>query len=421
MLATLFKKIPKEISWYTTAQLITQLCAFIGVSLISRYLGPTNLGLYSFAQNFIGIFLSCVNGLELYFTWQVAKSDRSIQETKKFFGHKLHITLLITILAAILSYSYLPSDVALLCTMMSLPLFLHSLTAFVVYSNAKNNAKVYAQSQIWAAIILLVGRIALVLVKAQLVYIVLLSSIELILTASFVTYHYLSQKQWSQEFFKYKLPRFLETLKLMVKIRFSISAFVLWQLILRIDQLILATFAGAYTLGIYSAATKIAEVPNFIAGILYIYTIPKFSTDVEKYAGSNVSFFIKYRKIVLSYLIISITISFCLILFAPQAIHIVYGAEYQDSIYILRLYALSIPPMFLTYFFFSLYGSENRYKLQSFIFGISLIINIVVIKAFNYWYGLPGVAISSFISYSVLVSIFALVYNRRHKTIELPH
>ncbi len=413
MFTRLFKKIPKEISWYTAAQIITQFFAFIGVSIVSRYLGPTNLGLYSFAQNFIGVFLSCVNGLELYFTWKIAQSENSIQEVKKFFGHKLHLTMTLTLISIVSALIVLPVDVAILCIVMSLPLFLHSLTGFALYANAKSNAKVYAKSQISAGVILLIARIVLVLVKAPLIYIALLSSIDLILTSVLIAYHYLSQKVWYTEFIKHALPRYWQTLKLILHIRYSILAFVLWQLILRADQLILATFAGAYTLGIFSAAAKIAEVPNFLAGILYVYTIPKFSRDVDSHSDTT-SFFVKYKKIVLSYLYTSIPITLGIILFAPLIVKIIYGADYGDSVYVLRLYALSIPPMFLTYFFFSLYGSENRYKLQSAIFAINFVLNIGIVKISNYWFGLPGVALSSFLSYSILVGMFAFMYNKKH-------
>lgn len=37
-----------QFSWYTFGQIFVQLFSFLGVIITARYLGPTNLGLYSF-------------------------------------------------------------------------------------------------------------------------------------------------------------------------------------------------------------------------------------------------------------------------------------------------------------------------------------------------------------------------------------
>jgi O-antigen/teichoic acid export membrane protein len=408
-------RIPKALSWYTAAQVCTLLMGFVGFSVISRYLGPTSLGLFSFAQNFLAVFLSCVNGLELYYTWHIAKSDEKIKEMKGFFGHKLHLMLTVMALSVCSALIILPLDVALLCIVISLPLFLHSCTAFTVYSNAEGNAKIYSQSQILAAVILLIARVAFVWMEAKLVYIVLLSSLDLILTSIFIAAHYLSRKDWYETFKEYKFPTYLSTAKLLVRIRYTILVFIAWQLILRADQLILATFAGAYTLGVYSAATKIAEVPNFIAGILYIYTIPKFGLQIKDEAGAiqvEESFYKKYKKLILTYLGVSSVIALGTIIFAPLAIHILYGNEFIESVSILRIYALSIPPLFLLYFFFSLYSSMGRYKMQAAVFLIGLLINVVLIKIGYKLADVQGVAAASFVAYSLLVVAFSYLYKR---------
>lgn len=408
-----FLKIPKEISWYAGASILSLLFAFIGMSFVSRYLGPTNLGLYSFAINYVGVFLSTVSGLELYYTWHLAKSTEKIKDLKSFAIHKFHILITLTVISIGLAFIILPADVAILCMVLSFPLILHSFTVFSIFANTQGNAKVYASSQVVSAIILLSARLLLVSFHADLKYFVLVSAFDLLITAILITVFYVKDKELVKEFKHAVSPKFLDTVKLLYTIRFSILAFISWQLILRADQLILATFANAYTLGIYSAAAKIAEVPNFIAGILYIYTIPKFGNTATETEGVAVSFFTQYKKILYAYVGVGLFITAGIVIGAPYAVKIIYGSQYLESIAILRVYALSITPMFLLYFFFSLYSSVGRYKMQTAVFASGFILNIFVIKTGFAYFGIRGVALASAITYTLLVLAFSYFYNRK--------
>lgn len=408
-----FLKIPKEISWYTGASILSLFFAFIGMSFVSRYLGPTNLGLYSFAINYVGVFLSAVSGLELYYTWHLAKSTEKIKDLKSFAVHKFHILSTLTVISIALAFIILPADVAILCMTLSFPLIIHSFTVFSIFANTQGNAKVYASSQVISAIILLSTRLLLVFFKADLKYFVLVSAFDLLITAILITLFYIKDKELVTEFKNAVSPKFLDTAKLLYTIRFSILAFISWQLILRADQLILATFANAYTLGIYSAAAKIAEVPNFIAGILYIYTIPKFGNSASEAEGVTVSFFTQYKKILYAYVGVGLFITAGIVIGAPYAVKIIYGSQYIESIAILRVYALSITPMFLLYFFFSLYSSVGRYKMQTAVFGSGFILNIFVIKTGFAYFGIRGVALASAVTYTLLILAFSYFYNRR--------
>jgi O-antigen/teichoic acid export membrane protein len=175
--------------------------------------------------------------------------------------------------------------------------------------------------------------------------------------------------------------------------------------LLRADQLILATFSNAYTLGIYSAAVKISDVPNFLAGILSmaltsrISNISKLNTDITR---NNL------KQIMFYYAGVGILIALVFAVFAPLAVHILYGSKFAQSVPVLRAYSLSIPGMFLISFFTSMYGARDKYYHQVAIFSVSLVINVILIYVLTPIYGLVGTAFATVIAYSVAATLFYL-------------
>lgn len=74
-----------QLSWYAIGQVAIQIFSFLGVIITSRYLGPTNVGLYSFVQNYLLAFMTITTGMDFYFTWQIARSGSQISKVRVFW------------------------------------------------------------------------------------------------------------------------------------------------------------------------------------------------------------------------------------------------------------------------------------------------------------------------------------------------
>lgn len=399
-------KLFQEISWYTLGQIIVQVVAFFSAVIVTRYLGPINLGLYSFVQNYVGTILTVIGGADFYFTWKIAKSKNYIEDVLECFGYKLYLYITLACIGTFFAWLVLPNDIAGMISIMLIPVFIQSLNAFSFYVLATNRAKLMAVTQTLSAIALLIIKIGLVSLHAPLYMFVVVSALDLILSGIIFTVYFIRFNEWRSAFKVYTFPSFIKVYTFLYSIRFSIIALIFWQLLQRIDQLILATFSNAYTLGIYSAAVKVAEVPNFLAGILSAALISRLAYVATNYDEESKR---KLSKIMSSYLVAGVAIAFSLVVLAPFAVHVLYGSKFADSVFVLRAYALSIPAMFMNYFFLGVYGAKERQKYQIGIFGAAVVVNVVLVYVLTPLFGLTGTAYATVVAYTVAAFGFYIV------------
>lgn len=399
----------KELSWYTFAQLFIQGASFISVVIVSRYLGPANLGLYSFVLNYVGAFLTIIGGMDFYFAWKLAKSGNQFEDFKIYIGHKLNVYVSLSLLGLISAWYILPKDVALLVSVILLTVSLQSLNTFLIYAVINNRAKLVATVQIISAGVLLLAKISLVFFKAPLVWFIAISAFDLIFSGLIFSIYFLRKSEWRRTFSTFIMPSLLSSFIFLYSTRLSILSIILFQLLLRIDQLILATITNAHSLGIYSAAVKISDVPNFLAGVLsnaLASRISYISTKDDLASKRN------FKNIMLYYAGVGFIIFIMFLIFAPLAVKVLYGSKFLEAVPVLRAYSLSIPSMFLVSFFINVYGVRDRYHHQVAIFGASLFINVILIYALTPIFGLSGTAFATVIAYFFAASVFFFNLNK---------
>jgi O-antigen/teichoic acid export membrane protein len=215
----------------------------------------------------------------------------------------------------------------------------------------------------------------------------------------------LRDKEVRQELTKTPFPTVTNTIKFMYSIRMSLIVIVLWQLIVRVDQFLLAAITDAYTLGIYAVAVKIAEIPNFFAGIMYTALIARVSLFAKE---EDTHSKVRIRKVLITYFSIGLFFAAIIIITAPLLVHILYGAKFLEAIPVLRAYAISIPGMFLCLHYFAIYGAKDKHFHQSVIFGTGIIINSILIYVLTPIMGVVGAALATSCAYSFVALSFYL-------------
>ena len=403
ILIFLKRPILKEISWYMVGQIGVQIFAFLGVLTTARYLGPINIGLYSFVQNYLLAFMSVLGSMEFYFSWKIAKSENRIHDLREYVWHKFYITLITIIVGVMVAWAVLPRDVAVLSTILFTPFILGSTSGFYSYAIAFKNAKLVAISQFISSLLILLTKIFFVKIKAPLMDFVAIGAIEVVLLTIILTIFYLRDKEIRQELFKNSFPNINKTFHFMYSIRASLVVIVLWQLIVRVDQFVLALLTNAYSLGIYAVAVKIAEVPNFFGSIMYTALISRVSIFADKEDKDSK---LRIRKVLLTYFAIGTFFAIGIIITAPILVHILYGAKFIEATPVLRSYALSIPGMFLCLHYFAIYGAKGKHFHQSIIFFLGIIINVVFMYLLTPIMGLVGAALSTSLAYSFVALSF---------------
>lgn len=407
-----FKNRPifRELSWYGAAQVVGQLFAFLGVIIISRYFGPIKLGLYSFVQNYTGLFLAVMSGMDFYFQWKIARSEDKQKDVVGYFGNKMTIGITFSALGIILGFIVLPQDVAIMTAIILSPLWLHACSAFSLYAFATQRAKLISLFQILTTVISFIAKVVLVFLKAPLVAFVVVASFEIVLSTVLIAAYIATLPEWRASVKGFVFPTIIKAFVFLYTIRASVFAMALWQILLRADQLVLATFSNAYTLGIYASAVKIAEVPNFLAATIYVALVSRVVHIVSTQEETSK---MRMRKIMYSYIGISSLISFGIIITAPLLVKILYGSQFLESIPVLRMYAFSIPGMFLFFFFFSVYGARDMFKYQATVFAASIVINAALIYTLTPIFGLVGTAMATVVAYSLASSLFYVHAKKR--------
>ncbi len=397
------KPILKEVSWYMVGQIAIQAFAFLGVIVTARYLGPTNLGLYSFVQNYLSVFLTISGSIDFYFTWRIAKSEDQFYELKKYIGYKLYILSFISLLGISLAWIVLPKDVAFLASILYLPLVLGSTSGFYAYAIAHRKANLVAIIQVISAAVLFSIKISLVYIQAPLMAFVTTNAFEGLFLPIIITVYYFSQKEVRSSLAKVPFPSLKDTLLFMYSRKVTIFVFVLWQLIIRVDQFVVSLMSNAYSLGIYSAAVRIAEIPNFFSGVMYVALVSRvaFLAQEENTASRQ-----KTKKILSVYFFCGLVFALGMIIAAPLVVKFLYGSGFIETVSVLRAYALSIPGAFMLTYYFSVYGAKEKPTQQVGVFLVGIVVNIVLIYILFPFFGLVGSALATSFAYSLMAFIF---------------
>lgn len=409
ILNTLSAPALREMGWYTLSNFVSQGLSFLSILFISRYLGPTNLGLYSFVQNYTLTVLTVLSGSDFYFSWAIARSEDFAKDIKKFIIYRLHISILLSMLGILAAVIILPKDVAIMCSIMLMPVFLNSFAIFHFYSLTKKRAKLVASLQILSTTIIVLSKVSLVLLQAPLIYFIYVSAVEITILSLVYLIFYLREKDLIRDIWKIKAPKVSDTFKFIFSIKMNILVIFLWQLLLRADQLILAKVTNAYTLGIYASAVKIAEVPNFLAGILYLTMISRMVPLIKSDSSHSHT---RLRRVFYMYLLVGCLMSIVVIIFAPIAVKIIYGTRFLEAIPVLQVYAISIPGVYLTFFFFSLFGAIDKHRVQALIFFLAVMLNITLVFVLTPIFGLVGTASATAITYTLAGGLFYLYWRR---------
>lgn len=393
----------KHFSWYTLAQIVVQGVGFLSAVIVSRYLGPTNLGLLSFVQNYLGGFLTITAGMDFYFVWKLAKIENKEEETLLYVGHKFNILLVLSLVGTVSAFFVLPKSIAYMVLILLAPSFLQSFTAFNLYSAVTNRAKRLSFFQVFSSVSLLIIKVVLVKLEAPLQAFIAVTAIDMFLSGLLLAIYYVKISFWKKTISEFYFPSLLKSFTFIFSIKTSIVALASWQLLLRVDQLALATFSDSYLLGIYSAATKIAEMPNFLAGVLSTALISKISLIASNGTRETRK---NLNRMVLIFLGMGSFLAICIIIIAKLAVKIVYGDAFVQSGTVLEVYALSIPAMFMNYLFLGIYGTRDRYTFQLVNFTLALVINVGLIYVLMPKFGVIGVAFSTVIAYTASALLF---------------
>lgn len=180
-------------------------------------------------------------------------------------------------------------------------------------------------------------------------------------------------------------------------------------LYMKIDQFFISEYLSYSDVGMYSAATRLCEGLFLVSAIV----IPSFFPSMVRHKQSNNDrYFFIVEKLSKVLFLIGIVIAFPIFLFSKEIIILLYGIEYLDSHLVLRIYAISIPIVYIGDVLSRWLIIEDLLLHSMLRHYLGLIANIALNIILIPIYGIEGAAVASVVGYLFAVIVFALLTPR---------
>ncbi len=330
-----------KIAWNTFAQLAgkaaTTTLGVIITILLTRYLGPSGFGAFTFVLVFVSMFGTVADwGLTLITVREASRDDKTGHE---IIGNVLVIRLVLAAAAAllaILAIQISPSDATtkLLVSVFAFSLLFMSLkTSFQIIFNVKLRMENTALSDFSSNILILGFVIAVIYFHLGLPGVIiayLAGDILAAVVAAFLGWRLLP--------LKLSLVR-PETRFLLWESLPMGAILVVFTIYNRVDTVILSYFKGQEAVGLYGAAYRVYEVLTLGAAYFANAVLPLISNLART---DKAGFALVYRKSFVVLLILGVSVAVINYVFAPLGIAIIAGPEFTGSVAALRILSLAL-------------------------------------------------------------------------------
>lgn len=380
-----FSRVAKNSIILFGAKIIDKVLGFAIAILLARYLGKADYGKYTFALSFVCLFFIFFDfGFNTLLTREVAK-DRS-KASYFFFNTVILQSILIFIGVGFISaflfffnYPVILIKMIYLFVMVSvLNSYANSFRAvFIAFEIMKYELLLI----IFIKISTLIAVFTCIWLNAGLVKVVLASllgaGVNLLLGSYFGMKYFIQIK--------------LSTIKTEVwkgilkeACPFAITAvFVL--IYFKIDSVMLFHLKGDVAVGIYNAAYNLIFVLVFIATSIGLAVFPAIARNFRKNTPWAVKVYKGSFKILLA---LGIPISVGIVLLADKIINLVYGYDFNMSVFALQVIIWTLPFMFITDLSGRILGAIDKQRVVCWIAGlgalVNIVLNLVLIPKFSY-------------------------------------
>ena len=401
-----FKKYFKNTSWLFAEKVLRILISFVVTIFVVRYLGPKDFGLLSYAISFYGLFSAIsILGLESITIRELVKNP---DKRDDILGSVFLLRLLggvctIIFIALTLYFSGESTNISILILIVSVSAIFQSFSVVDYYFRAEVKAKysVYVFSS--AVLIVAVLKIMLIIIEAELIYFVIVFSVEFLLAAFGFLIVY--------RFNKLKLSGWKLNKKIAVSLLKDSWPLILSGLVvsvyMKVDQVMIKNMLNSEEVGYYAAAVKLSEawyfIPVALTNSLFPAIVNAKKVSVDFYNN-------RMQKLydILAWMAIAIALPVSI--FSSEIISIIFGNEFQSAAPVLTIYVWAGVAVFLGVASSQYLINENLTKLSFSRTFIGMVLNILLNFILIPKYGIVGAAIATLVSYTI--ATFSLIFNK---------
>jgi len=398
----------KNTSWLMLEKVLRIIVALTVGVWVTRYLGPADFGILSYAQSFVGLFAAFSTlGLDGLLSRELVKNP---EEKNILLGTALGLqTFGSTILMGFLLISMRLSDNDALTTkiivILGLLTFLNSFNIIGAYFGSIVKSKLPVIASICCLLISSSVKVFLILKGFSLIYFAYALAFDtIILIVGLMYVYYLSGSSITQWKFSKSISKSLlnDSWPLIINTIF-ISIYV------RMDQVMIKWFLDEASVGQYAAAVTLSQawyfIPGIISGSLFPAIINAKKKDEKLYRD-------RLQKLYDLMVVIALLIAIPMTFLSDVLVEFLYGSNFDQTGKVLRIHIWAGVFVFLGVSVQKWILTENLQRIATYKLFLGMISNIVLNYLFIPKHGIVGAAFATIISQAISVFFSPFLFKK---------
>lgn len=393
------QSIAKNATYLTTGYIAQKLLSFVYFVLVARFIGVEDLGKYTFALSFTTMFAVFVDfGMTNSFIREAAKYwEKAGKYLSSIISLKAILAIIVyAVVAVAVNLMGYPPITKNLVYLSGLIMVLDSFTlTFWGVFRGGQNLKYEAIGVIINQIIIVTVGATVLFMRLPLLFLMLpflLGSLFNVIFSNLMIHKKLKIK------FSFSWDK--QILKTIMKIALPLALIAIFSRVYGyIDQVMLSYLSGDAFLGWYSTAMKIPFALQFIPSAFAAAVFPAFS---YYYLHNKANLKQAFDRSMLALTILAVPLSFGIFSVAREAVLMIFGTEYVNSVMPLQILILGLIFVFLNFPLGALLNGCDKQVANTFLVGgtmtLNIILNLILIPQYTY----VGAAIAFVICHGLL-------------------
>lgn len=403
-----FQRYFKNTFWLASEKIITLVVSFVVGVLVARFLGPSDLGVISYASsiaNFFAIFSQL--GLTPIVTRNLVKyPERANEILGTAFWARVAAGIL-NIGFVLVSFLFVSEDPVtnLIIFMLVFTTIFQSFFVIDYYYQARVESKNAVQVRLIQFAVSTVLKIVLLVMQANLIWFAAIIVLNDLMNSAGLVMSY-QRKAGDVRKWVFNFSYLREMMKDAYPLLISGFLVVIYT---RIDQIMVKHLMGNEAVGVYSVGAKLSEMAYMIPAII----VPSIFPAVVNAKSNDESVYLKRVQMLFDLMfVMALVMAIGVTLLGPWLVTTFYGAEFEQAGTVFVVHIWTCIFVYLGYASSTWVFSENlqMVKLTRSIMGAG--VNV----ALNFWwiplYGVVGAALSSLVA-QAFASYFGYMINRK--------
>jgi len=386
------------------AKLVENIISYLIIVMISRSLGASGLGQYSFIFSFVGLFFILSSFGFGPLTVQYASKHKNIDSfVSNVFALRFILNLISLVIFSIFVI-FIKKDLIVALILAGVQNLIGSLNSISIsILRSKNSGKIIGLIQIFERTIALIGAFITIFVFNSLELFILV-----LVVSSF--FKFVLEFHFSSKYFKFSSVNFSKFVDLLKKgfPFFLIASFAI--IYVKIDSVMLAFFYSDSVVGWYNAPYKLITILNVFPVLLLTFGFPAFSSlfnESKVKLKALFSTIIYYCNLIIFPIIVGVWFV------GDRVLEFIYGFGSYESFIAFRILIIAQLFVFLTTIMGQLIAAAGKQKVFAWIGGIGALVNVVLNLVLIPSYSLYGAGVATLVTY-FLMFILMWIYIRKN-------